>query len=285
MFNVDKIIDLTIDSFEDSKPLIERYQISRLRLRKSMDQKNKIKKKRPRDPVLSILLPFFEFINTHFSHYNTDIIDKNAFEWTFLMEENFPLISSEINKYIQKNYDNLPNFQDLQSKQRLITSDDKWKTIFLYIFSEKIPNNCEEFPILSGLVNKIPGFNNVMISVLKPGKKLPLHRGLYNGFLRYHLPVSIPDSTLCSLKINNKIVNFNEGESIIFDDTFPHEAWNFSTLDRINLIIDFQRPLPKFFGFMNEVYLHRLQQDKDTQELIRNVNSFSLTKRSSYMRN
>jgi beta-hydroxylase len=44
------------------------------------------------------------------------------------------------------------------------------------------------------------------------------------------------------LRVGNEVRNWVEGECLIFDDTFEHEAWNNSNETRIVLLLDFLRP-------------------------------------------
>ena len=38
--------------------------------------------------------------------------------------------------------------------------------------------------------------------------------------------------------------HWREGEALVFDDSYPHQAWNLTTQWRIVLFVDFLRPLP-----------------------------------------
>lgn len=233
---------------------------------------DKVRRKKPGNVCLASILDVVEFLNENLSLVNSKSIQKSYFTWVHDLESNYYGILKEVEAFLSENGDNLPSFKDLQSKQKLITNDDEWQIVFLYVFKEKIEKNCENFPLLSVLLTKIPNLNNAMLSVLKPGKYLPLHRGPYNGLLRYHLPIMVPkDSNDCCLSIDGFVHLFREGESIIFDDTCQHEAWNYSDVDRVNLVIDFKRPLPWFMRFVNHVIISCLKYEKDTQELLSNL--------------
>jgi beta-hydroxylase len=45
------------------------------------------------------------------------------------------------------------------------------------------------------------------------------------------------------LRIGDRIETWEEGRSLIFDDTFEHEAWNDSDDLRVVLFVDLLRPL------------------------------------------
>jgi aspartyl/asparaginyl beta-hydroxylase (cupin superfamily) len=43
------------------------------------------------------------------------------------------------------------------------------------------------------IVQKTPGLKTAMFSIFEPGKRLPPHRGRYNGVLRLHLGLRVPE--------------------------------------------------------------------------------------------
>jgi len=50
-------------------------------------------------------------------------------------------------------------------------------------------------------------------------------------------------------------VHWEEGKSLIFDDTFEHEAWNHSNGIRVVLFVDFARPLPQPLAALNHAMI------------------------------
>jgi ornithine lipid ester-linked acyl 2-hydroxylase len=72
-----------------------------------------------------------------------------------------------------------------------------------------------------------PGLITVLFSILEPGKHLPAHRGPYNGVLRLHLGLIVPEPCeRLGIRVENQIYRWREGEVVIFDDSYEHEAWN-----------------------------------------------------------
>jgi beta-hydroxylase len=81
-------------------------------------------------------------------------------------------------------------------------------------------------------------------SILAPHKHIPEHRGKHKGLIRYHLGLKIPASPdCCGLRVADQVVHWQEGKSLLFDDTFLHEAWNDSDTYRVVLFLDIARPL------------------------------------------
>ena len=81
----------------------------------------------------------------------------------------------------------------------------------------------------------------VMISILKPGTHIKPHFGLSNIKQTLHIPIVIPEGDL-GIKVANEKKVWPRDFPILFDDSFQHEAWNFSDETRIVLIVDIWHP-------------------------------------------
>ena len=82
-----------------------------------------------------------------------------------------------------------------------------------------------------------------MFSILEPGKRLPPHRGPYNGVLRLHLGLLIPEPReRAAIRVGPEQHHWTEGRVLIFDDAYEHEAWNETEQVRVVLFVDFERP-------------------------------------------
>jgi len=98
------------------------------------------------------------------------------------------------------------------------------------------------------VLQKIPGMKSAMFSILAPRKHIPEHRGLWKGVLRYHLGLIIPEPVGSSrIRVGKDVRFWEEGKSMIFDDSHPHEVWNDCDSQRIVLFVDVERPLPSRF--------------------------------------
>ncbi len=65
-----------------------------------------------------------------------------------------------------------------------------------------------------------------------------------NHVLRCHLCLDIPLDGNCGLLVDGEVQYHRPGEIIVFDDSKPHRAFNFSdTSTRSVLIIDLVRPM------------------------------------------
>jgi aspartyl/asparaginyl beta-hydroxylase (cupin superfamily) len=78
-------------------------------------------------------------------------------------------------------------------------------------------------------------------SKLNPGTHIKAHRGPTNLRLRCHLGIQIPTGD-CGLKVDGETRHWKEGKCLVFDDSLEHEAWNYGSMPRMVLIIDFWHP-------------------------------------------
>ena len=161
------------------------------------------------------------------------------------IERNWIVIRDEMATLLE-DHDALPNFQDISKDQIEITDDDRWKTFFLYGFGFEAELGVELCPRTAALMREIPGMTTAMFSILSPRKHILDHRGPYKGVLRYHLGLIVPeDAAACRIRVGDDIRHWEEGKSLIFDDTFNHEVWNDTDETRVVLFVDVMRPLPE----------------------------------------
>jgi aspartyl/asparaginyl beta-hydroxylase (cupin superfamily) len=78
-------------------------------------------------------------------------------------------------------------------------------------------------------------------AMMRAGSQLTNHCGGTNLFLRLHLAVEIPQGDI-GLVVGGELRRWREGELILFDDSFGHEAWNRSGRDRYIFLIRILHP-------------------------------------------
>lgn len=84
---------------------------------------------------------------------------------------------------------------------------------------------------------------NVLFSLLRPGAHIPPHHGFLNTRCIVHLPLIVPASDPpCRLRVGAETQAWQEGQVLIFDDSFEHEAWNPSAELRVVLLFEVWRP-------------------------------------------
>jgi len=178
-----------------------------------------------------------------FRDRDTTFFDVQNYSWVAPIEANWLVIRKELDALLTHLRD-IPNFQDLSEKNRILTEGEQWKTFFLYEYGVKAPENCLLCPNTVQLLQQIPGVKTAMFSILAPRKHIPEHRGIYKGMLRYHLGLIVPGPDgSCRIRVGQDIRPWREGKSLIFDDTHPHEVWNDTDYYRVVLFVDVARPL------------------------------------------
>jgi ornithine lipid ester-linked acyl 2-hydroxylase len=173
----------------------------------------------------------------------TPFLDPAVFPWVQNLEANWKTVRGELDEVLTYR-EQLPNFQDISTDQESITDDDRWKTFFLYGYGFKSEPNCARCPETSKLLEQVPGMTTAFFSILSPHKHIPDHRGPYRGVLRYHLALKIPEPReACRIRVDTEYAHWEEGRSLLFDDSYDHEAWNDTDGIRVVLFMDVLRPL------------------------------------------
>mgnify|MGYP000944396347 CR=1 FL=1 len=97
------------------------------------------------------------------------------------------------------------------------------------------------YPEMHALLRQIPSINYAGFSKLGPRTQLATHQHKNPDSLIAHVGLQIPRH--CSLTVGDvEHVWRRQGEIVIFDDTQPHSASNFSNGERIVFYVDFKKP-------------------------------------------
>jgi len=166
------------------------------------------------------------------------------------LEDNFPAIQTEL-KDILKRYDDFAPFQTISPDQIYISNDDKWRMFFFKAAGVNFGRNQDFAPKTFKILNKHKNVISAYISVLGPHKMLMPHEGPWSGVLRMHLGVVIPGNKECVLVNGGEEYHWEEGKTVLFDDTYEHIAVNQTNQIRAILFLDVMRPLPQPWKFIN----------------------------------
>jgi len=133
------------------------------------------------------------------------------------------------------------------SEQADISAQDNrdWRMFVLKAYGVSIAHNMKQCPVIASLLAELPEVLSATYSFLAPHKHIPCHRGPFRGILRYYLGLSVPcteEGVPCTtLTIDNVEHRIADGQSLLWDDTFPHEVLNDSDQPRIALLLDIRR--------------------------------------------
>ncbi len=200
--------------------------------------------------LFMVLFPLERLLYRYSRVGHTELIAPARFDWIPRLEQGWTLIRAELDAVLRyEAY--IPSYLDLSDDARGLTEPQGWKSFFFYAYGVKVPANCERCPATAALLASIPGMKSGFYSILAAGARLKPHRGHYAGVLRYHLGLIVPAPERCGLRVGGQTVHWQEGKSLVFDDTFEHEAWNDSDSVRVVLFVDFARPLPRPLAALN----------------------------------
>jgi len=141
----------------------------------------------------------------------------------------------------------VPRFHEIMPEQAAISANDgrDWRMYILKAYGVEQPRRMAACPQLAALVRASPEVLSASFSFLGPGKHIPPHRGPIRGIIRFYMVLSMPragdGSPAAVLKVAQVEHRLEEGQYLLWDDTFEHEAWNGSEEVRIVLSLDVWR--------------------------------------------
>ena len=201
-----------------------------------------------------------------------------------ILEDNYPVIREECARLLA--------LKEKMTDMEMLGGDYtaggihtvQWKT-FLFKSGKFIEDNCRLAPRTAELLRRIPNLYTAFFSILDPHQHIAPHFGYYKGFLRYHLGVIIPHDNAagcCYLRVNANpadnarrecsLINKGEtyywknGEGVMFDDTFLHDAHNDSDEVRVVLWLDVARRLPWHLHLFNKLVLFIAHQEESVKQ-------------------
>jgi aspartate beta-hydroxylase len=157
----------------------------------------------------------------------------------------------------------VPRFHDIMPAQADISANDgrDWRLYIMKAYGVAFAGRLERCPTIAGILPHVPEAVSCSFSFIAPGKHIPRHRGPFRGILRFHLMLSMPNDDsgrpACELLIDDEPYRLADGESLLWDDTYPHEVKNRSEHVRIALLLDVWRPdMPADMRLLsNAIYL------------------------------
>lgn len=122
-----------------------------------------------------------------------------------------------------------------------------WEAFFFYRHGRRYDEHHARCPQTSAVLESIELCRiadqspEICFSVLRPGTHILPHYGVTNLRLVMHLPLVVPPD--CALNVvDGGSHAWEEGQLVMFDDTFQHEAWNRSSSSRVILLMDCWNP-------------------------------------------
>jgi len=177
-------------------------------------------------------------------------LDRSLFPWIEEFESHTSAISSELQGLLPSAHGRERVFTTEELERENLRGLDvapSWNGYYFYRHGERREENCTRCPQTIAALDALPLARvrehapEVLYSVFTPGTHLRAHRGVTNTRLVAHLPLIVPEN--CALSVGGEIHLWQEGQVVVFDDTYEHEAWNRGSRTRVVLIFDLWHPL------------------------------------------
>jgi len=199
------------------------------------------------------------------------VLDKADFPWTSILEENWEIIQTELQALLEYR-DVLPSLHEISPDHRRITKDESWKSFFLWGYGFRVDANCRRCPETARIVEQIPNLKSALFSILTPHAHIPRHKGVTKGMITCHLALNIPkERDKCRIQVDDQVLYWEPGKTMVFDDTYKHEVWNDTDEERVVLLVQFGRPLRFPGSLIASAFLGALRLSPFIQEGKKNV--------------
>lgn len=203
--------------------------------------RRKTLRERAYDTAMVALTPLTNLIARTSRVPTSPFMSADNFPWIPELESHWLEIRRELETVLTFR-DDLPAFHRI-NRDATDIGTERWKSFFFYGFGHRSDANCARCPRTAALIAGIPGMSTALFSILEPGARLPRHTGPWKGVIRYHLGLMVPKAwKSCAIEVNGEVAHWQEGKSLVFDDTYPHSVRNDSEETRVVLFLDIVRP-------------------------------------------
>ncbi|HEV7233870.1 MAG TPA: aspartyl/asparaginyl beta-hydroxylase domain-containing protein, partial [Sphingorhabdus sp.] len=175
--------------------------------------------------------------------------ERDEFDWLAEVEAAVPAMRDELLTVLADGRDFAPYVEASADRPRAanpLLDDPSWGAFYFWRNGEIVADNAGRCPATMAALEAAPmpriekRSPIALWSLLKPGTHIQPHHGLLNTRLICHIPLIVPGD--CALRVGNEVREWREGEALIFDDSFEHEAWNRSDSTRVVLLFEIWRP-------------------------------------------
>jgi aspartate beta-hydroxylase len=176
--------------------------------------------------------------------------EREEFPWLAAFEAQAPAIREELLDVLRDERGVEPYVRGDASRPPRdlgdLADNPSWSAYYLIRSGTVVAEHAARCPrtmaALAGApLSKAPGRTpSVHFSLLRPRSRIPPHTGQLNTRLICHLPLIVPGG--CALRVGSETRSWVEGQTLIFDDSMEHEAWNSSDRLRVVLLFEVWRP-------------------------------------------
>lgn len=199
---------------------------------------------------------------------NKKYFEPDEFPWITEVEADWHLMRAELDQLLAER-DTIPDICEISEEQLNVVDFGQWQSFAFLFHGKKVESNCQQCPESYKILQKIPRIKTAFFSILEPNVEIAEHRGPFKAYLRYHLGLLIPkEKEKCALRLGGEIRHWDEGKSLVFDDTFRHDAWNKSDETRVVLFVDFIREMPWVLVKFSEFLIFLLSHSPYVQNML-----------------
>lgn len=179
-------------------------------------------------------------------------LDPMLVPWAGRLRDAFPAIRREALELFERR-EPIPSFIDFDPGERMgeylggLAEKPAWDAFFFFRRGRRFDVNHARCPVTSEVLESLDLFRmpgqapEICFSYLAPQTTIMPHHGVSNIRLVMHLPLRVPPD--CELRlVDIGVHRWREGELLLFDDTYLHEASNRSDETRIVLLMDCWNP-------------------------------------------
>lgn len=183
----------------------------------------------------------------------TPYMSPELHPWSSRLRDAFPVIRDDALRTLAEDESTFRDFVQLKDKSRMTDfvggtgPAPAWEALFFYRRGKRHDDNHLRCPGTSAVLESIDLCRiadqtpEICFSRLKPGSHILRHFGVSNTRAVMHLPLVVPPDCALNL-VGVGEHHWREGELVLFDDTYDHEAWNRSDRDRVILLMDCWNP-------------------------------------------
>jgi len=160
----------------------------------------------------------------------------------------------------------IPLFHEIMHEQEAISANDgrDWRMFMMKAYGCESPQNLARSPTMARLLAECPEVLSATYSYMAPGKHVPEHRGPFRGIMRFHVGLSMPRNAQgelgATLWVDGVPHKLDNGDSLLWDDTYKHEVLNATDDVRIALLLDVWRPgMPPDLAALSSVIVGTLR--------------------------
>ena len=199
------------------------------------------------------------------------IVDYRQVPGLAELGEHWQAIQAELQPLLEER-NTIPALGDISPDHKKIAQDQHWKSFFFTGYGFRAEANHARCPVTSALLDKVPGLVVAFFSIMEPGTHVPPHRGVTKAWLNCHLGMIIPEGPgRCAMEVAGQIVEWHEGQWLVFDETNRHQVWNERAQPRVVLFLQVRRPMRPVGRLAASLLIGAIRRTSFVQDIKRNL--------------